>query len=65
MVKRRQTSRTKQCAVVVEDGAGHWVARGPGGAGRPADSAQAAILRALYGRRPVGAVLLLPSKGRQ
>ena len=65
MVKRRQAARAKQCAVVVEDGTGHWVARGPGGAGRPADSAQAAILRALYGRRPVGAVLLLPPNGRR
>jgi hypothetical protein len=62
MTKRRRAGRARQCAVVVEDGAGHWVARGVGG--RPADSAQAAIVRALYGPRRVGAVLLVPPKGR-
>ena len=64
MDKRRQGNRTRQCAIVVEDGAGHWLALGAGGATRPADSARAAILRALYGRQPVGAVLLLPPKAR-
>jgi hypothetical protein len=62
---KRQKTKARQCTVVTEDAGGHWVARGPkGGAARPADSAQAAILRALYGRRPVGAVLLVPPKGR-
>jgi hypothetical protein len=64
MEKRRRISEARQCAVVAEDGSGHWVARGvAGGTARPVDSAQAAILRALYGRRPVGAVLLVPPKG--
>jgi hypothetical protein len=65
VMDKRQKTKARQCAIVAEDDAGHWVARGPsGGASRPADSAQAAILRALYGRRPVGAVLLVPPKGR-
>ena len=64
MDKRRRSDRTRQCAIVVEDGAGHWLALGAGGRGQPTDSARAAIVHALYGRRPVGAVLLLPPKAR-
>ncbi|HLZ65521.1 MAG TPA: hypothetical protein VKQ29_04785 [Aliidongia sp.] len=63
MDKRRRDTGAKRCAIVFEDGAGHWVALGAGGTGR-ADSARVAILRALYGRRPVGAVVLLPPKAR-
>ncbi|GGF30840.1 hypothetical protein GCM10011611_41140 [Aliidongia dinghuensis] len=66
MAKRQRTDRVRRCAIVTEDGAGHWVTRGVAGpiAGSSADSAQAAILRALYGRGAVGAVVLLPPKGR-
>ena len=62
MAKRRPANRAKQCAVVLENGAGRWVARGI--AGGPVESAQAAILRALYGPKAVGAVLLVPPRGR-
>jgi hypothetical protein len=63
MAKSRGTRAGRRCAVVAEDGDGGWVVRGAGRRSRRAGSAAAAILQALYGERPVGAVVLVPPKG--
>jgi hypothetical protein len=60
MAKYWPARKAGSCAVVAEDAAGHWVARGAGRRPHAADSATAAILDALYGDHPAGAVLLLP-----
>jgi hypothetical protein len=58
MPKHRNTA----CAIVSEDETGHWVARSGGRPLCTADDPAAAILRALYGDDPAGAVLLLPPR---
>ena len=57
MAKMRSTQNI--CAVVAQDAAGHWITRGAGRA-RVSDDSSSAIRRALYGKHPVPAVLLVP-----
>jgi hypothetical protein len=65
MAKYWQVRAGKTCAIVAEDSAGRWIARGAGRGPHRADSARAAILQALYGEHPAGAVLLLPPRDRR
>ena len=65
MAKDRLARGRTDCAIVAQDGEGRWVTRNSGGAPPAADSARAAILQALYGARPVGAVVLVPPKTGQ
>ena len=63
MAKYWPARKAGSCAVGAEDAAGRWVARCAGRRPHAADSAAAAILDALYGDHPAGAVLLLPPGG--
>jgi hypothetical protein len=65
MAKERPVRTGRDCAIVAEDGVGRWIARRRGCLPCRADSARAAIVQALYGERPAGAVVLLPPGDRR
>jgi len=60
MAKSRPIQNGQVCAVVAQDAAGRWITSGTGRRPCASDSAETAIHRALYGKRRVQAVLLVP-----